>query len=507
MTTFTVNPTALIHLTDLVARQYTGLGLTTDLAGQAAIRGVFTSALRQPNRGVDSLLKPRFIGELATQHPQVLGQILQVLKIEPGSVPPDLYSEAPQAETLLRASLAAPLPVTQVTLPAGIRRATGMKLGQMVAMAASLVERAAGLEEGDPLRAKAGALQQSVTTLDAATPEMEVALRQLNEGLNGALAKKRMASEAARQDQFDDDVVSALDSLVSQGVITQQVVDRLMAALAMAGAKPRIQQQVKTAVGSLTKPSGAVMARNAVHGALFEISQLMAVRAIWRPGEEVVLPERATGKRGGDAIDNDNPVFSDDRHRRLIDTKAYPRMNWGDPKQLTRYQAAVATGQYHAATYEVSGNIDPAFLEKLADGTIAAPGVELLYTVTLNRGDGPISITAALKPIQLPNEIDPATLERIYPATPDGPSLEDRAIQRGIRAAMAQRSFNIFSNKFLREEDVRASGSDKTAELLQAVQDGAVDPMKISDLAVFEEFLRLINAKRVAIFSELGSQR
>lgn len=505
MPTFTVNPTALTHLTDLVARQYTSLGLANDAAGQAAILGVFTSALRQPNRGVDSLLKPKFIGELATQHPRALGQVLQVLKIEPGSVPSNLYSEAPQAETLLRASLAAPLPVTPATLPAGARMVTGMGLGQMVAMAASLVERAQGLEEGDPIRTRADALQQEVQTSDQGTSEMEVALRELNKGLNEALAKRRMVSEAACQDQFDGDMVQALNLLVSQGVITQQVVDRLTVALAMAGAKPRIQQQVKTAVGNLEKTGGAVMARNAVHGALFEISQLMAVRAIWRPGEAVVLPERATGKRSGDAIDNDNPIFSDDRHRRLIDTKAYPRMNWGDPKQLTRYQAAVAMGQYHAATYEVSGNIDPAFLEKLADGTIAAPGVELLYTVTLDRGDGPISITAALKPIQLPNEIDPATLERIYPPTPDGPSSEDLAIQRGIRAAVVQRRFDIFSNKFLREEDVRASGSDKTSKLLEAVQDGAVDPMKITDLAVFEEFLRLINAKRVATFSELGA--
>lgn len=167
----------------------------------------------------------------------------------------------------------------------------------------------------------------------------------------------------------------------------------------------------------------------------------------------------------GAEVQNDVPVI----HGHIWETKYSTRRAYGDThqavNQVLKYQAAVDQGVYTAATIEVTGNIDPSFLQALCEGRevavgleLFAPDVELLYAT-------PEGGTVVLKSSRH------ASL-RVR-------RLGDVAIEEALRRAIHERRYEVFGQRVLREG---------IAQFAAAVVDGYVDPTLITDLDDFRVY-------------------
>lgn len=177
------------------------------------------------------------------------------------------------------------------------------------------------------------------------------------------------------------------------------------------------------------------------------------------------------------AVTSDVPIVREDGRPYIYDVNASPRRLYGTEaqqrNQILKYQAAIDQGTINGATVEINGRVSPEFVQwltgKVVGDPVAAPDVEVLYTIDLPSG---ADYTFILKRAANNNGLRFTNADRSY-------TTEDRRIISGIYKAIQDRSIGTL-----------ISGTNiesPPAELAPYVQ----DPVQLTDLRLFKQYDRL----------------
>jgi hypothetical protein len=240
-----------------------------------------------------------------------------------------------------------------------------------------------------------------------------------------------------------------------------------------------------------SSPTPRVDAYTELHGFIFEQKRIDLAAAWGRSVAERRTPDplrvwvNYTGLRDSAqtlfkraSIDNDVPIIPG----WIWEMKWYPRKDYGTSEeninQILKYQAAVGGKIFDYATIEVFGNMSPDFVAGIRYERNLVPwgqsfsGVDILYVTP---DGGSLSIK---RPEELAGRKSLAV-----------PSPDTKLFERALR----DRNYEVFSGRIVREEDIYGP---LQLEIQAALRSGTVDPLLITDVAVFKEYERLCREKR-----------
>lgn len=360
------------------------------------------------------------------------------------------------------------------------------------------------------------AIDALLASVPAGSPGAVVG-RIVGPGLKAIEAEYAPSPQPARLTKAEAEAQKAREArerLVARGVVTPEMAAAIDAYAAGGEAAAARVREAFLAAGGHSNATADIQAYNGLQGLLYEARRSAEVRGGAVAGTAGGLPRRTVRVRYNGVrfapkgwkvqekmseIDLDIPEASG----RIYEVKWSPRINYGENidgslnegalNQVIKMNAAVEQRLFDGATIEVTGNVSPEFFALLGQW---APKVEVLYTLRLSGGQE-VAFRMKRGPDGMP------TLRRM----PDIRALgeRDQTILDGLRRVLQSgRIFRdgIFQNDFLTLADVPEMVPSYQEFRKVAGEDGRIDPRRITDLRLYQEWERRIQAKRLRVLEE-----